>query len=227
MSKKVRVTILEDHPGIIDGYRYRLGANSIIEITNVLTYGEQLEPTLKESPSDVLLLDINVPTSEDNQNPYPILHVIPKLLETYPTLHILVISMFAEKGIIGAVLESGVNGYILKDDQKAIPDLANIVLSIAKGDIYFSEKIEKIIDPKGPDGTLSLSRRQKEVLSLCAAYPDALTSELGKMMGIEHSTVRILLSTSYIKLGVRTRTAAVIKARQLGVITPYEPTFPR
>ncbi|MEK7784837.1 MAG: hypothetical protein AAB658_05330 [Chloroflexota bacterium] len=35
-----------------------------------------------------------------------------------------------------------------------------------------------------------------------------------------NSTARNLLSSAYIRLGVRSRTTAVSKARQLGLITP-------
>jgi DNA-binding CsgD family transcriptional regulator len=45
-------------------------------------------------------------------------------------------------------------------------------------------------------------------------------------MSISNSTVRNLLSGSYIKLGVRNRNAAVTKARQLGLISPEPITVP-
>jgi DNA-binding CsgD family transcriptional regulator len=61
-----------------------------------------------------------------------------------------------------------------------------------------------------------------ETLSLCAAYPDISTKELAKQMNIAGSTLRNLLSLSYIKLGVSTRQGAVLKAQQLGLITRPE-----
>jgi DNA-binding NarL/FixJ family response regulator len=39
-------------------------------------------------------------------------------------------------------------------------------------------------------------------------------------MGIANSTMRNLLSGSYIRLNVRNRATAITKARQLGLITP-------
>ena len=62
-----------------------------------------------------------------------------------------------------------------------------------------------------------------EVISLCAAYPDASTSDLAQMMTISNSTVRNLLSSLYLRLGVHSRTAAVEKAREMGLITPRPP----
>ncbi len=103
MNKKIRVTILDDHQNIIDGYMYRLSAATQIEVAATISYGEELEKTIAEHPTDVLLLDVNVPTSAENPNPYPILYAIPKLLEMYSELKILIISMHAERGLIRAV----------------------------------------------------------------------------------------------------------------------------
>jgi DNA-binding CsgD family transcriptional regulator len=64
-----------------------------------------------------------------------------------------------------------------------------------------------------------------ELLSLCAAYPDASTADLAQMMSISNSTVRNLLSNLYLRLGVHSRTAAVEKARAMGLITPRPPSF--
>jgi len=223
-TRTIRVTILDDHQGIIDGYIYRLSSAPGFEVVATIGYGEELEPTLAAYPTDVLLLDINVPTSAENPNPYPILHNIPSLLEKYPNLHVLVISMYAERSLVRAVMEAGASGYVLKDDRATIQDFGNVLQSIASGGIYFSQKAHQLmlsqkITPSGE----RLSARQLEALSLCAAYPDATTSQLAEKMSVANSTVRNTLSGAYIRLGVHNRTAAIEKARQLGLITPHSP----
>jgi len=225
MPQKIRVAILDDHQSIVDGYLYRLSGIPQIEVVATLAYGEELEPALTRHPTDVLLLDINVPTAPDNPNPYPILHAIPRLLQIHPRLNVLVISMFAERGLIRAVMESGANGYVLKDDQATLRDLGSVVLSVASGGIYFSQKAHQLLltQKTVPSGE-RLTARQLEALSLCAAYPDCTTEELAQKMTVSNSTVRNLLSGAYIRLGVRTRAAAIGKARQLGLITPLSPT---
>ena len=65
-----------------------------------------------------------------------------------------------------------------------------------------------------------LTPRQIEVLSLCAAYPDAMTSELAEKLNVANSTIRNLLSSAYLRLGVRSRAAAVARAQQLCLIVP-------
>lgn len=219
MPKKIRVTILDDHQNIIDGYVFRLNANPQIEVVATLNWGKKLEETLAKHPTDVLLLDVNVPTSTENQTPYPILYIIPKLLETYPGLTILVISMYAERGLIRAVMEAGANGYILKDDQTTAQDLGNVVMSVAKGGIYFSQKAHQLYSKHLLKEKDLLTVRQLEALSLCAAYPNKTTTEFAKMMNVSNSTVRNLLSGAYLKLDVNNRAAAIAKAQQLGLIT--------
>jgi DNA-binding NarL/FixJ family response regulator len=224
--EKVRVAILDDHQSIIDGYLYRLSQTKEIEVVATATYGEELEPLLAKHHADVLLLDVSVRTSPENPNPFPILHLIPKLLQKYPNICILVISMFAEPGLMRLLIEAGASGYILKDDQAAFRELGNIVLSVAHGGIYFSKKAHNLyIQAESLNGEEVLTPRQLEVISLCAAYPDASTSDLAQMMTISNSTVRNLLSSVYLRLSVHSRTAAVEKAREMGLITPRPPTF--
>lgn len=225
-AEKVRVAILDDHQSIIDGYLYRLSDTKEIEVVATATHGEDLEPLLAKHPVDVLLLDLSVRTSAENSNPFPILHIIPKLLQKYSSMSVLVISMFAEPGLMRSLIEAGASGYILKDDQAAFRDLGNVVLSIANGGIFFSKKAHNLyMQMDAQNGSELLTPRQMEVLSLCAAYPDASTSDLAEMMTISNSTVRNLLSSVYLRLGVHSRTAAVEKAREMGLVTPRPPSF--
>src|SRR5512140_4014795 len=99
MSRKIRVTILDDHQITVDGYFYRLGNHPDLEIVDSLRFGEELVPSLEKHPTDVLLLDFSIPTSPENLTVYPTLTEIPKLLQVYPNLVVLMISMFAERSL--------------------------------------------------------------------------------------------------------------------------------
>ncbi len=223
-NRVIRVTILDDHQSIIDGYVYRLSSVPDLEVVATISYGEELGPTLAANPTDVLLLDINVPTSVENPNPYPVLHDIPSLLQKFPNLNILVISMYAERGLIRAVMEAGASGYVLKDDHAMLKDLGNVVQSIANEGIYFSQKAHQLmLSQKTTPSGERLSPRQLEALSLCAAYPDWTSADLAQKMAVSNSTVRNLLSGAYLRLGVHSRPAAIARARQQGLITPDPP----
>lgn len=221
MENKIRVAILDDHPMTVEGYLAKLGRDPEIEITASMGFADLLEPVLQKSAVDVLILDVSVPTSAQNRNPYPILHVIPKLLEEHHNLNILVISMHNERGLIREVMSAGANGYILKDDPIANATLPDIVKSVAGGGVYLSEEAgavyKKILN--GENGK-QLSPRQLEALSLCAAFPGEKSIVLAKKMNISHQAFRTLLSGAYFKLGARTRADAIARARKMGLITP-------
>jgi len=220
MLSNIRVAILDDHQSIIDGFTYRLSMDPAIQIVSTALFGEDLEAMVANNPVDVLLLDVSVPNSQQDHNPYPVLHTIPSLLKEYPGLNILVISMFTQRSLIEALVNTGISGYIFKDDQSSIQQLDKIVRTVANGGIYFSEGATWEPQAGSPDSILT--PRQLEALSLCASNPDGDTVFLANELGVTGSTLRNLLSGSYFRLGVRTRAAAIAKAHQLGII-PAEP----
>lgn len=222
MESKIRVAILDDHPSTVEGYLSKLGGDPEIEITATMGVADLLEPVLQKGEVNVLILDVSVPTSAENRNSYPILHVIPKLLEEHSNLNILVISMHAERGLIREVMAAGANGYILKDDQNAYANLPAIIKAVAEGGVYLSEEAGVIYGKQlEKENGKQLSPRQLEALSLSAAFPGDKSMLLAKKMHITHSAFRTLLSGAYIKLGARTRADAIAKARQKGLITPF------
>jgi DNA-binding NarL/FixJ family response regulator len=179
---------------------------------------------LNKQKPDVLILDIFVQTSPENPNFYPILQDIPRWLKKFPKLSILVISMHQTRSLVRAVMDAGASGYILKDDTSTIQELVSVIRSVAKGGVHLSKRVHKYLLTESPDDAL-ITTRQQQVLSLCAAYPDASTNELADKLGVAPSTLRNLLSTAYLRLDVHNRTAAITKARQLGLITPQDPSL--
>ena len=221
----IQIAILDDHQGIIDGYRYRLDSEPDMEVVAEASFGDNLEVVLQEHAVDLLILDVYVPTSATNQNPYPILYIIPRLLDRYPNLVIIVISVIARTTLIKAVMDAGVSGYILKDDRHALQDLSSIVRTVVDDGVYMSRDAQVLYTSRFATNQ-DLSKRQLEALSLCAAYPEMKTSQLAQQMGIAHSTLRNLLSQTYLKLGVSNRSGAILIAQRMGLIAPPESDLP-
>jgi DNA-binding NarL/FixJ family response regulator len=223
MSACLNVVILDDHPITLDGYEHRLGQSQGITIVGTATFGEDLEPLLRQHRVDVLILDVTVPTSADNPNPYPILSVLPSLLDRYPNLAVLIVSMHAESGLIKAVMKAGAAGYILKEDRDTLSRLAEAIRAVAHGDICMSPLARQQWLKRRSDLLEPLTPRQLEALSLCAAYPDERSDELARRMFVTGSSLRNLLAGAYLRLNVSTRAAAVEEARRRGLITPHPP----
>jgi len=221
-SNKIRVAILDDHQSILDGYQFRLRQIPDIEVVGTSVTADEFESFLANRTPDVILLDVFVPISAENPNPFPILLSIPHWLELYPRLSIVVISMYSIRTLVKAVMEAGASGFILKNDQASIQELGSIIRSVASGGIHFSKQAHQLLLKQDSESPL-LTARQLQALSLCAAYPDATTDELAEKMDVANSTVRNLLSGAYLRLEVHTRSAAIAKARQLSLITPCGP----
>jgi two-component system nitrate/nitrite response regulator NarL len=224
-TQRINVAILDDHQSIIDGYTYRLEAARGVHVVATALFGAELHPMLREHQVDVLLIDLSIQTSAHDPNPYPVLRTLPQLLQEHPDLKVLIISMYSGPGLIRTIMESGVSGYITKDEYEALKNLGDIVLGIANGDIYFSEESYRLYRQYENIKTGDLlTPRQIEALSLCALHPDLSTAELAELLAVSNSTTRNLLSGAYLRLGVHSRIAAVEKARELGLILPYPPT---
>jgi DNA-binding NarL/FixJ family response regulator len=224
MSSRIRVAILEDHQSTLDGYYYRLGATPHIDIVGSARTWSEFSALLAGHPADVVMLDLNVPIAPDNPQGYPIFHAIPQLLQDYPSLDILIITMHADRALVEAVLETGVSGYILKDDADTLKELAAVITSVASGGIVISQHAFHPSARRPAGGAApQLTARQREALSLSAAYPEATLAQLAERLGVMNSTARNLLSGAYLRLGVRNRAAAVAKARQLGLLATGAP----
>ena len=222
MPSKIRLAILDDHLPIIDGYISRLNRSPQIEVVGTASSGSEIENFLKKNNVDVLFLDVEVPTSPDNPAPYPILHLIRQWKEKYPEMAILVMSMFNEASLTNALMEAGASGYLLKDDIASIKELDTIAIAIANGEIRLSEKaFQEIHKRQAKDAVPHLTPRQLEALSIAAAHPEFSRNDLAAEMNIVGSGARNLLSQAYLRLGVNTLAAAIAKARQLGLITPF------
>ena len=219
--KTIRVAIVEDHQSIIDGYMYRLQDAEGIEVVGVTYFGEEVEALLDDREVDILILDAQIPASKTNSSSYPILLLIPQLLETYPQLNIIIISMHKQRSFIEYALEAGATGYILKDDYQTIESLAEVLRVVAAGGIHISRSLLQLL-LRGQSGQQILTQRQLQVLSLCAAYPNETTTELAQRLNVAHSTVRNLLSQSYLRLDVRSRNAAITEAHRRGLILLQE-----
>ncbi len=221
MSDFIRIAILDDQPAIVEGYISRLRRELDIKVVHTLNFAEDLLPALERQPVDVLLLDLDVRASEDNPVPYSTIHLVPRLNELYPDLAILVISMHLVPALIDGALRKGINGYILKDDPEGFRLLPDSIRTVASRGLLMSRKVRDHWQMRATGRLdLTVTQRQIEALSLCASYPNDSWPKIANRMNIEPSTVRVMMWDVYRKLGVNTRSAAILKARQMHLLPP-------
>ena len=216
---KIRVGILDDHQAIIDGYQYRLSGQPDMTVVGTAHSGLALESLLERETVDVLLLDVHVPTSDEDPTEYPTLQRIAYFIERYPSLHVLIFSMLEQGVVVRSALNAGATGYVLKDDVGITRQLPEAVRSAARGNLVLSRKAHEALR-RLPSEPASITERQREILQMIADEPNLTAADVAERLNIASSTVRNLLSNAYLRLGVRHRSAAILHAQQLGLIRP-------
>lgn len=184
MNNIIRVLITDDHQMLIDGIRSLLRNEKGIEIVGEAHRGEEALETLKNIRPDLLITDVNMPGMSG-------IELTRIVKERFPSVRILVLTMYNDAQNINEILMAEAEGYILKNTGKeeliaAIRKIAdhgtyycNEVISILKSELK-TEKAE--VEPAD-----SLTTREREILKLiCHEHSSA---EIAEKLFISHHTV--------------------------------------
>lgn len=216
MHPLIKTVIYDQYQTTIDGYLYRLQNHPEIQIAACCLRRDDLDEALKAHQPQVLILGLE-DAGEEPGSPSPERFLL-TLLKDYPRLHVLLITGHQQAPFPQKALQAGVRGYIFRDDPASLRDLPAIIHVLQNG-VYVSKEVceglwsVEIEEPYSP-----LTCAEVEALSLCAAYPHLRSAELAVKMNVAQSTIRNTLSNAYRKLGVNTRTDAVRRASQLGLL---------
>ena len=218
----LRVATLDGFQGILDGYRFRFDPLPNVTVVVESLYATDFEAALaSSSPVDVALMALHAPMSPSNPSTYPVMYTLPRLLERYPRLAIVIFAAQANAPQIHAIIEAGARGYIYKGDAQIYPVLGQVLAIVHQGGTYYSPTSQGALRQMDgqPGKHPLLTKRQLEALSLCAAYPHYTISDVAQVMGVRASTARNMLSQSYERLEVASRHEAVARAETLGLVT--------
>jgi DNA-binding NarL/FixJ family response regulator len=128
--------------------------------------------------------------------------------------NVLVVTNYdTDADILGAI-EAGACGYILKDTPPA--ELLSAVRSAAAGDSVLSPAVASKLMTRVRRADTTLSGREIEVLRLVS--DGRSNREIAKQLFLSETTVKSHLVHIYGKLGVRSRTSAVARARERGML---------
>lgn len=199
---------------------YRIEKDPLVSVVGTALVGSELSQLITDNSFDVLLMELRIPASTENNNAFPVRRELASILEKHKSSKIIVTSALNEPTLIHELFDIGIHGYILKDDHSPIKNLPSMLRVVAGGGIYMSAGIQFYQQPKNGED-MYLTSRQLEALSF-ASYPDESSVVLAKEMGISESTFRNFLSAAYKKLGVRTRISAVLKGQELESFLPDE-----
>ncbi len=185
------------------------------------TFQQALDLTLKLRP-DVVLTDIRLKGDQTG------IDLARELRQRVPEIKIIVHTNFPHEPYVRAMMELGVEGYLLKDTPPA--DVLEAVRMVMRGRNVYSSTISSGIVRGYLDSPYNRSRgskqaltsREAEVLQLIA---DGRTNDdISEALGLSIKSVQVHLTNLYSKLGVHSRTEAIIQAARRGLIVMEGPT---
>ena len=197
----IRILIADDHLMVRSGIRALLEKSGDLNILGEASNGQEAVEMVEKFKPDVLIMDIMMP----RLNGIQAAEYIRKL--KLPT-NILLLSMYADQGLVYQALQSGVKGYVLKSSVS--DELLWAVQAVAKGKTYLSSQISEIAvesavhqRPTGQDHDpiSNLSPREKEILQLIAE--EHTSGEIAAMLFISEKTVEKHRASLMEKLNVR------------------------
>ena len=199
--------IVDDHPLFCDALALTLGgvadvarvssANSLTAALTCIAQGPQ---------PDLVLLDLDLPDVEG-------LDGLMRLRNAAPDIPVLVVSSMVEPRLIGAALSAGAEGFVPKHSGR---DVFRAALdALRRGERWLPEGFATEQDPSANDAVERLShltRQQARILELLCQ--GRLNKQIAWELSIAETTVKAHVTAIMRKLGVQSRTQAVLIAQQ-------------
>lgn len=202
-----RVLITDDHPVVRAGLRMLLEAAGIEVVTDAASGTEAIELTRMHQP-ELVLMDLQLGPGMDGVAATAALRELPD------PPHVLIVTTYDTDADILRAVEAGAVGYLLKD---APPDeLIRAVRKAAHGETALAPVVADRLLASLRNPVQRLSARELEVLTLVA--DGASNREVARKIFVSEATVKSHLVHIFDKLGVDSRTAAVGRARDLGLL---------
>ncbi len=123
----IRVLVAEDHTIVREGIKQLIGMAKDLQVVGEATNGEQLLENLRQTPCEVVLLDISMPGVNG-------LEAIPRIRALNNPPAILMLSMHDEVQMVARALKVGAAGYATKDSDPAL--LLTAIRKVASGGRY-------------------------------------------------------------------------------------------
>jgi len=160
---------------------------------------------------DVILMDIALPKMNG-------IEATIQIKKDNPEIAVLVLSAYDDDEYLFGLLDAGAAGYLLKTSNDQ--ELIHAIESVYKGESVLDPAlINKVIEryrgkQQGDKLRHGLTGRQKEILKMASS--GFTNKAIAEQLGVSNRTVESDFRTIFNRLGVGSRTEAVIKAVQKG-----------
>jgi DNA-binding NarL/FixJ family response regulator len=213
----IRVLVVDDQALFREGVVTLLSAHPDVEVVGEAENGRQaLEMVARLRPA-VVLMDLRMPVLDG-------VAATREIVQRHPQSRVIVLTTFDDDEVFDA-LRAGAAGYLLKDVSSE--KLAEAIRVAARGESFLQPSIaSKVLAelnrrparPTRADRALlePLSERELEVLRHLAR--GASNREIAERVYLAEGTVKNYVSSILGKLGAPDRTAAALRARDLGIL---------
>lgn len=210
MPDPIRVLLADDHPVVRGGL---VALFDTLEGIVVVAEAEDGEAAIRETAlhrPDVVVMDLRMPGMDG-------VAATRRIREDYPETSVLVLTMFDEDAMVAAALSAGAHGYLLKGAGQA--EIERAIRAVGSGEAIFSRGVAAgVLRRVTPDAAAralpQLTARERDVTDLIAA--GLSNAAIADRLALATKTVGNHVSMIFLKLGVATRSEAIVLAREAG-----------
>lgn len=213
---KIKVMLAEDQNLVRQGLRSLLELSDSVTVVGEVEDGSEVLDGLAEYNPDVLLIDIRMPKMTG-------IEALELMQEKGVTTPAIILTTFDDHQLVLEGMKAGAKGFLLKD--VSLDSLVNTIEKVYQGESLvqpaITERIMKGLSSLATTQELDtpveeLSPKELEVLRLMAGgYSN---KEISGAIHKSEGTVKNQVSSILVKLGVRDRTQAVLRAINLGLL---------
>nr|WP_304049888.1 response regulator transcription factor [Jatrophihabitans endophyticus] len=221
-SEPIRVVVADDQQLLRSGFRAILDSEDDITVVGEADDGVQAVAVAADLAPDVILMDIRMPNLDG-------LAATERIVSRPGAPRVVVLTTFDLNEYVYRALRAGASGFLLKDTPAT--RLIAAVRAAAGGDALIEPSITRRLlesfAPVAPASTepppeiAELTDRERDVLRLVAR--GLSNSEIAGELVVAETTVKTHVGRILVKLGVRDRVQAVVRAYETGFATPSRP----
>ncbi|WP_223513772.1 response regulator [Pseudomonas sp. GL-B-19] len=203
----IRVALVDDHSLVRDGIKALLAVMAPLEVVGEAESGAQAIEMVGRCQPDLLLVDISL----RDMNGLELTRV---LRSQYPSLKVLVLSMYDNYEYVSESVRAGASGYVLKNSPSR--EIIAAIEAIASGGTFYSAEIaQRLIADKSTDN--ELTPRESQVLYKMAQGLN--NKEMARELDISVRTVETHRLSIRRKLNIDKPAALVKYAIDHGIIS--------
>lgn len=201
---KIRILLVDDHILMRMGLTSAANNEPDMEVVAEAEDGLEAIDAYRTHRPDVVVLDLRMPRKNG-------IETIGLLRQEFGSVRVLVLSNYSGGDDIGAAMQAGASGYVVKD--MPLDRLLDAIRRIHAGEQVIPPEIARRLA-----GRLlsNLSNRELEVLALIAK--GLSNKEIASALHLVEGTVKLHVTSILSKLGVADRTQAILVAIKRGIV---------